>query len=309
MLATSGMREAHTAAVDLPDADPECVDLLLRHAYGETVLVPVSRMVGLYALADQYQIKSALAWQLLAALAALPLAPAVLCTLLPEAHSVCGAACEASLYPQAAAVADDLAAMPDMAGWPAECLAAVLPHAPPVRALHAAAAWAAGQPAASAAEVWCRVWPRLLGLIQFDLAKPAELRQLWATYCGGSTGTSARSGAAGNGTDSFSSPSGGSSSSDSMSGRARSGGGGVQGGAGGCGSCSGLPGVADALFQAMFTVCCRQEHYAARTMDMVAHSEKIVTSQAEKIQRQEARIAELEMRVVQWQGYASRVHV
>jgi hypothetical protein len=184
MLSSSPMKEARDAAVELRGADPAAVARLVAHMYGQRGEVPVSGLVALHALADQYQLRSGLAWRLLVELSTARLAPAALCALLPAAHSSCWRACETSLYGQAAEALAELVSDPAFALWPFDCLAAVVARAPALTALRAATAWVAAQaPAQGQQSDW---WPRLLACAQLGDAALEDLRELWGSY--GSTG-------------------------------------------------------------------------------------------------------------------------
>jgi hypothetical protein len=186
MLVGSDFREARDAAVDLPAAGAGAVGRLLAHVYGEDVEVRLAHLVEQYALVDQYQLRSDLAWQLLLALCTARVEPAALCALLPAAHAACAVACEASLYGQAAAALAEV--RKDAAGfasWPLGCVAAVLEHAPAAEAFAAAAAWMAAQPPSPGLAERC--WPDLLGAIRWHEASVADLREVWQR--GGAAGT------------------------------------------------------------------------------------------------------------------------
>ncbi|KAF6257729.1 BTB/POZ protein [Scenedesmus sp. NREL 46B-D3] len=51
----SGMGESSSSRVEMRDADPEAVTLLLQAIYGQEVVVPLQHLVQLAHLADQYQ--------------------------------------------------------------------------------------------------------------------------------------------------------------------------------------------------------------------------------------------------------------
>jgi hypothetical protein len=89
MLSGDAFVESRTAEVTLQEAEPAAVDLLLSHMYGGAIDVPLPLVPQLYGLADQYQVRSDLAGQLLAWLAAARLVPGALCGMLPAAHR-CG---------------------------------------------------------------------------------------------------------------------------------------------------------------------------------------------------------------------------
>ncbi|KIZ02678.1 hypothetical protein MNEG_5284 [Monoraphidium neglectum] len=141
MLSGDAFVESRTAEVTLQEAEPAAVDLLLSHMYGGAIDVPLPLVPQLYGLADQYQVRSDLAGQLLAWLAAARLVPGALCGMLPAAHRLCARACEASLYAQAAAALGQVCRLPGFACWPLELVQAVARRAPFGEALGAVAAW------------------------------------------------------------------------------------------------------------------------------------------------------------------------
>ena len=95
----SGMAEGGGAPeVEIKEADPAALELLLQHAYGAAVDVPLALAPQLYGLADRFQMRTDLAEQLLLWLSTVDVQPAVLCELVPAAHTLCPAACRANLY-------------------------------------------------------------------------------------------------------------------------------------------------------------------------------------------------------------------
>jgi hypothetical protein len=141
----SDMVEGREAVVELRDADPVAVELFLRHIYGGAVDVPLSAALQLYSLADQYQLSSDLGRSLYVWLAALPLSPAALGALMPEAFNVCRGVCRASWLQQAVAVAEGIAAQPGLGAWPQEVLEEFLLLNSLASGVEVMAAWLAQQ--------------------------------------------------------------------------------------------------------------------------------------------------------------------
>jgi hypothetical protein len=137
-----GMAEAAAAEAELRCTTAEAAGLLVAHIYGETIEVPLSAALQLYALADAYQIRSGLAQQLRMWLGALRLPPAELAALVPAAAVACEAAFTSSLASQAAAAAAELATSPDrLRGWPLSAAVAVVKEAELLPAFQLASAW------------------------------------------------------------------------------------------------------------------------------------------------------------------------
>jgi hypothetical protein len=89
MLGGPEWAESSAPEVTIGEADPECLELLVRHVYGAAVDVPLGLAPRLYGLADRLQLRTELAPQLLGWLAAVEPTPRVLCRLFPDAHR-CG---------------------------------------------------------------------------------------------------------------------------------------------------------------------------------------------------------------------------
>jgi hypothetical protein len=170
----SDMVEGREAAVELRDADPDAVELLLRHIYGGAVDVPLRAALALYSLADQYQLASGLARSLRVWLAGVTPSPGALAALLPAASSVCRPLGSASWYDHAAAAIEALAGDPGFGELPLYALAEVLGRVPqPLHGFGAAAAWAAAQDAAGRPSA--PHWPLLLKAIDWGGATCADL--------------------------------------------------------------------------------------------------------------------------------------
>jgi hypothetical protein len=201
------MREAREAVVDIREADPAAVELLLRHSYGQAIDVPLALAPRLAGLACQYYLATPLVWHLHLWLSALPaLAAPDLLALLPGAALYCPAACEARLYCLAAAGLAELQRLPGFEHWPLEMVESVVKRAPPGEGFAAAAAWM------DARQVWidtsshherdkakrlenmpmagkgdCLVasnWTRLLDAIAWDRATHADLHAI-RCHCDG----------------------------------------------------------------------------------------------------------------------------
>ena len=170
-----GMREAREAAVELRDADPAVVELLLRHIYGGAIEVPLAQALPLYALADQYQLSSGLQRQLRLWLASLQLAPDALCGLFPAALYVCPQVATGSWSKQAVASLPALSALPAFGSWPVDAVVEVLkaPAGPIPHAVSAAVRWMAGQEKPAKQR---HRWPRLLDCMPWRFATASELR-------------------------------------------------------------------------------------------------------------------------------------
>jgi hypothetical protein len=171
----SDMAEGREAAVELRDADPEAVDLLLRHIYSGAIDVPLRAALPLYGLADQYQLASGLAQALRVWLAAVALSPAALAALLPVAWHICERVFFVSMYRQAASAEEALSAEPGFGAWPLDLLLLLLPACSPVAGFKAAAAWAAAPGEARKRQ---RHWPQLAYALAWFRAKACDLQAI-----------------------------------------------------------------------------------------------------------------------------------
>ena len=166
----SGMVEGGAPEVEISEANPVALEMLLRHAYGAAVDVPLALAPQLYGLADRFQLRSDLAEQLLLWLSTVDVQPAALCELLPAAHALCPCACRYNLCFAAADAMATVAASPALGSWPVELVAAVVGSKPcsADEGFAAAAAWMAVQ------HLW-HLWPVLLDALRWDKATHGAL--------------------------------------------------------------------------------------------------------------------------------------
>lgn len=160
----SGMQEARAAEVELQDADSAAVQLLLTHIYGGEVRVPVALVPELYGLADQYQLRSDLGWQLRLWLSTVRMEAAALCNLLPAIHRVCPQACEVSLFEQAAKAGRQVVGMEGFGAWPLNLLVEVVRKGDPRTGFDMGLKWIDAQPRPAKQR---HHWPRLLDAINW----------------------------------------------------------------------------------------------------------------------------------------------
>lgn len=151
MLGNESMVEAQTAVIELRDVEStEAVDLLIKHCYGAELEVPLLTLPALYALAEQYLIRSDLAWGLFVTLATLDVESDVLCELIPLAFHLCPDLCKAALLRQAGCYRlGKVCSSPGFCSWPLECVLEALRSITYLRlcvGFHVALVWAAGQP-------------------------------------------------------------------------------------------------------------------------------------------------------------------
>ncbi|GBF95468.1 hypothetical protein Rsub_07818 [Raphidocelis subcapitata] len=172
-----GMREAREAAVELRDADPAAVELLLRHIYGGAIEVPLALALPLYALADQYQMSSGLQRQLRLWLAALRLKPEARCELLPAANRVCPQLVSSSWVRQSSQHLATLSKLPAFGGWPIDAVVEVLKHfsVAPLAAFEAAARWMEAQEKRARQR---HHWPRLLDCVDWIVVRAEDLQAM-----------------------------------------------------------------------------------------------------------------------------------
>jgi hypothetical protein len=197
-----GMREAREAAVELRDADPAVVELLLRHIYGGAMEVPLPLALPLCALADQYQLSSGLQRQLRLWLLAARLDTELACSLLPTAQTIAPAVAVRLERD----VSQALQRMPEhfaMLAWPLGVLVGIISGVKsPYHAFAAAAVWveglgrAAGPVAARVyepPEVRRQHWPALLAAMPWHRLRALDYlgssSSLFRRPCRGCTST------------------------------------------------------------------------------------------------------------------------
>jgi len=180
MLGNESMVEAQTAVIELRDVESaEAVDLLIKHCYGAELEVPLLTLPALYALAEQYLIRSDLAWRLLVTLATWQFTDAALAALISIAAQLCPSACKMNLFHQAGRSAFQVSRLPGFTSWPLECVIEVVQrNKTALRGLQAALAWvehaAAGEEGGSAAGR-SHHWPALLNAVRWDCASCHDL--------------------------------------------------------------------------------------------------------------------------------------
>ncbi len=127
---TNGLLESHNRDVTIRDADPDALQLLLQHMYGQQLHVPLPLLLLLMALADRYGLQ-ALCQELQEWLDSRALSCQALVALLPQAKAL---ACHAAVATLAEGVLDQVA---DFVGdeqqllgsWQQDDVALVLQHA------------------------------------------------------------------------------------------------------------------------------------------------------------------------------------
>lgn len=180
-----GVNDRPPAEIELQDTDVTSAELLMNHIYGNDIEVPLSCAIQLYDVANRYQVKSDLTWQLRLWLSAADIQPAVLCQLLPLAHRICPQACSAGMYKQAAKMLPTITLLPGYSGyWPVDLVGEVVSRAPLLPGFNAAAAWITAQPkpsgkaAAGAAAAPSPHWDSLLSVLPWPRATQEDLREI-----------------------------------------------------------------------------------------------------------------------------------
>ena len=170
---TSDMAEGGAAPeVEIKEADPAALELLLRHAYGAAVDVRLALAPQLYGLADRFQLRTDLGEKLELWLSTVDVEPSVLVDLLPAAHTLCPAVCRVNLYSRAADECEALITMPAFGGWPVELVLLVVEQMHADSGFKTAAPWMAAQERPAKQR---HHWPALLDAVQFTEATREQL--------------------------------------------------------------------------------------------------------------------------------------
>jgi len=141
--------EARSSVVEIRETSACAMELLLlQHIYTCEIEVPLLVALELYALADAYKLRTNLGEQLRLWLSTVRLSPLALTAVLPAAHTLCPSACNANLYQQESASAEQLIAdlCPAVTTWPEALIAAVVARSTPLAGFKLAVLWAGKQP-------------------------------------------------------------------------------------------------------------------------------------------------------------------
>lgn len=171
------MREAASAEIEVREADPEVVELMLMHVYGTPIEVRLSAACQLHGLADQYQIRSDLGQQLRLWLGTARLQAEAFCHLAHAMHKLCPAACTENLCNrQAGGLIEAAGELPAFLEWPLDTLTAAITVCPPLVGYGAAAAWMGSNGTEKRRPQ--ALWGALLDAVAWSRASGADLRAM-----------------------------------------------------------------------------------------------------------------------------------